>query len=394
MKVLVFTTSYPNRMYPRLGNFVQERMSEVGKLCSLQVLAPVSIASILKASKNNKVIKIPKYEVLNGLTVYHPRFFVVPRFFKFMDGLFLFLSSLNTARQISRTFDFDLIDAHFAYPDGFAGVLLGKYFKKPVTITLRGTINRLIKIPGRRQAIKFALSKAEKIFSVSSYLVSLARSLDIDEEKFVVIPNGVNPNLFKSLNKDWCRKELGIPKSTKVLISVGALVERKGHHRVIEVIPKILQEYSHFRFLIVGGGGVEGNIEAALKQEVKKLGLSNIVTFTGEVDQRMVNKLLCASDVFVLATRYEGWANVFFEAMACGLPVVTTDVCGNSEVIKDDRYGVLVPFGDKDKLAQSIIDAFQRDWDRDEIMRYASSRTWSHVAREVYEQFREILGKE
>lgn len=392
MKILVFTTVYPNNIHKQLGVFVKNRMSQVANHCDLVVVAPVSYF-FLNSLMGPKKKKLPPFvETQEGITVYHPKFYYIPGLFKFMDGFFLYWSTRNVVRKIQQTFDFDLIDGHFIYPDGFAAVLLGKYFNKPVTITLRGTINSLVHHPGRRQAIAYALKKADKVFSVSRYLADFAKKhFDIDPDKFVPIPNGVDPDKFRTADPVHSRKELKIDPDRKVIVSVGGLVQRKGHHRVLEIIPDLLNRFPDLLYIIVGGGTVEGNIEDQLKNRIDELGMQDHVMLTGEVPHDSVHKYLCASDVFVLATRFEGWANVFFEAMACGLPVVTTDVCGNPEVVRQGQTGILVPFGDQTALKQAVMDALDREWNRLEISRYALSRPWEKVGEEVIQNLAAVI---
>lgn len=393
MNVLVLTTVYPNEKQPNLGIFVHERIRHVSKLCEVKVLAPVPyfpLAGLIKEKYSHRITRI---EYQQGIEVHHPKFFVTPGIMKFLDGLFLFLSSIYSVRKIKKTFNFDLIDAHFVYPDGFAAVLLSILFRKPVTITLRGTLNRLINYKMRRLEIKFALKNANKIISVSAYLVKLAQSLGIEKEKFEVIPNGVDTSKFQVLGKMECRSKLCIPLNKKVIISVGALVYRKGHHRIMEILPDLIKKYHDLLYLVVGGGSVEGNISEILREQIKRLKLTEYVRLTGEVPHEKVNEYLCASDIFVLPTQYEGWANVFLEAMACGLPVITTNVCGNSEVVQNNEIGLLVPFGDREALLAAVDKALSANWDREAIIRYAHSQNWETVAEKVYKQFQEILSK-
>jgi len=391
MKVLVFTTVFPNEKQPNLGVFVRERMSRVAERCEIKVIAPVPYFPLAGLIKEKYRKRIPRIENQQGIEIFHPKFFLIPGIMKFLDGFFLYLSSKRFVKKIQKTFDFDLIDAHFAYPDGFAAVLLGRYFNKPVTITLRGTLNRLINYKGRRQAIRFALKNASRVFSVSAYLVKLAKSLGIDKSKFIVIPNGVDTSKFQVMDKSECRNKLGIPQDKKVIISVGALVERKGHHRVIETLPELIKKYPNLLYIVVGGGSVEGDMSISLNEQVRELSLKKHVRFAGEIPHSKVNEFLCASDVFALSTRFEGWANVFFEAMACGLPVITTDICGNAEVVRNGENGLLAPFGNREALADAINKAFTTDWDREAIINYAHGRTWDQVADEVYDQFCKIL---
>ena len=100
---------------------------------------------------------------------------------------------------------------------------------------------------------------------------------------------------------------------------------------------------------------------------------------------------LSASDIFVLSTRNEGWANVFLEAMACGLPVVTTDVGGNAEVVCRDELGSIVPFGDATALQQALDQALNKDWDRAAILDYARANQWDKRVAQLLQAFDRII---
>jgi glycosyltransferase involved in cell wall biosynthesis len=112
------------------------------------------------------------------------------------------------------------------------------------------------------------------------------------------------------------------------------------------------------------------------------------VTFLGPLPPDALKQPLSAADVFVLATRNEGWANVFLEAMACGLPVVTTDVGGNREVVNDPGLGMIVPFGDSAALEQALREALAKSWDRTAIRRYAEANDWQGRVDTLCELFR------
>jgi glycosyltransferase involved in cell wall biosynthesis len=178
-----------------------------------------------------------------------------------------------------------------------------------------------------------------------------------------------------------------------VLVSVGALVERKGQHRTLEVLPGLLKEFPDLKLLLVGSGGQEGDMEPRLREMVAENGLEDAVVFMGQRKHDALKAILSAADVFVLPTRFEGWANVFFEAMACGLPVVTTRVCGNPEVVKEGQTGLLVEFGEPEALQSALAQALSTEWDREAIAAYAASRPWDTVAEEVVAQFEDLLGK-
>lgn len=134
-------------------------------------------------------------------------------------------------------------------------------------------------------------------------------------------------------------------------------------------------------------------MSAALREQVARLGLSDRVIFTGPMSPDRLRVPLSAADAFVLATRNEGWANVFLEAMACGLPVVTTDVGGNREVVCRDELGTVVPFGDSETLEAAIAGALECQWDRDEIVAYARTNTWDRRIAILVDEFRALAGK-
>jgi teichuronic acid biosynthesis glycosyltransferase TuaC len=145
---------------------------------------------------------------------------------------------------------------------------------------------------------------------------------------------------------------------------------------------------------VVGGASPEGDWSAVLRQRVVELGLQDCVTFLGALAPKDLKVPLSAADVFVLATQNEGWANVFLEAMACGLPVVTTSVGGNAEVVAHPGLGILVPFGEPDELARAIAEALCRDWDRDAIVAHAEANDWDQRVAVLADEFAGIVARE
>lgn len=390
MKILVVTSVFPNIKQPTLGIFVKERMFCVARDCELKVVAPVPWFPFVNYIKRDYRPRVPYLEIQEGIEVYHPRFFSIPKFFKSLDGIFFFFSSIITMLNIRKNFKFDIIDSHFVYPDGFGAVLLGKLFKKPVTVTVRGTLRRLLKSPLLKIQVSYALRKAVKIFSVCEDLRKVVIKAGIPVEKVSVVPNGVDIKKFKPREKMEARRELGLPLDKKIILSIGGLVPRKGFHKVIGVLPKIKEKIPDVIYVIVGGASAEGNNERELKNMVKKLNLQNEVIFAGTQPYGRLCTWLSASDIFCLATTNEGWANVFLEAMACGLPVVTTKVGGNEEVIVSEDYGSFFDGYDSNEMAKKIVTALIKNWDRGKIINYAASNTWDERVKQLINQLNTI----
>jgi teichuronic acid biosynthesis glycosyltransferase TuaC len=393
-KIVVFSSLYPSQIRPTAGVFIRERMSRVVGHFPLAVVSPVPwfpFQGILRIWKPHFRPQPVTFEEQNGIKVYFPRFLSIPGLLKSWDGFFMALGSLSTLIKLRK--QFNIIDAHFAYPDGYAATLLGKWLKIPVTITLRGTEVPLSKMPGRKKRLLTALKNATRVFSVSDSLKQHVVSLGAQSDKIRVIGNGIDVDKFYPVAKNSARAELNIPEDARVLISVGALVNRKGFHRVIEVLPSLAAKYPELIYLIVGGDSPEGNIRKDLEHQVKMLKLEENVRFLGAYPSEQLKIPLSAADLFVLATANEGWANVFLEAMACGLPVITTEVGGNKEVVNDPRLGTVIPFGDSAALLSALLQGLERAWDRPLIIQYARENSWDTRVKMLLEEFQRIASK-
>ena len=395
-RLLVYTRVYPNAAQPNYGLFVRERMRRVGAELDIVVVAPAPwfpFQGLLGRLRPHSRPALPAVEVQDGITVHHPRFFCFPGIFKWTDAWFQALGSLPLLRRLRRDFDFDIIDAHFAYPDGVAARLLGRWLRRPYTVTLRGSLVRFGASGLHRRQIMQALSEAARVFSVADSLRQDAISWGIDPSHVQVVGNGVDLERFHPEDRIACRRELGLPEDARIMVSVGGLTERKGFHRVIEVMPELLQDYPDLHFVIAGGATPEGDNEAELRAQVQRLGIEDRVHLIGPVSPDRLRHVYSAGDLFVLATRFEGWANVFLEASACGLPIVTTRVGGNAEVVSSERVGLLVPYGDAPALRDAIRDALGRTWDRQAILEHARVNAWQTRIPQLLEAFQRIHGE-
>lgn len=377
--IVVLSSLFPSAVQPGAGLFIRERMFRVGRQLPLRVVAPTPwfpLQGLLRRWKPGFRPGAPAHEQQAGHEVWFPRFLSVPGVLKQFDGLAMALAAWPRLRALRRAGQLDLIDAHFAYPDGYAATLLGRWLGVPVTITLRGTESRLARDPVLAPRMVQALHAATRVFAVSDSLRQVAIGLGLPPDKVQVVGNGVDLARFRPEPKAEARRALGLAEDAPVLISVGGLVERKGFHRVIELLPALLQRHPGLRYLVVGGPSPEGDMGEALRAQVAQAGLDEVVHFLGPLPPDALRGPLSAADVFVLSTRNEGWANVFLEAMACGLPVVTTAVGGNAEVVCRPELGSVVPFGDAAQLEAAIDHALHHAWNRSAIRAYAEDNTW------------------
>ncbi len=390
--LVVFSALFPSAVRPGAGLFIRERMFRVAAQRPLAVVSPQPWfpgQSLIRLLRPGYRPQAPALEVQHGIRVYHPRFLSIPGLLRRFDGWSMALASIWVLRRLKRQ-GAQLIDAHFAFPDGEAATRLGRWLKLPVTLTLRGTEVPHSKNPALRPRLSRTLEAATRVFAVSDSLRRLALDLGTSAAKIEVVGNGVDTTRFHPVERAAARQKVGLPLDATVLVSVGALVERKGMHRVIECLPALRQRHPGLQYLVVGSGGPEGDNRAELEAQAARLGVAEQVHFLGAIPPDDLKWVLSAADVFVLATRNEGWANVFLEAMACGLPVITTDVGGNAEVVCRDELGSIVPFGDAAALLQALDAALSKQWDRAAILDYARANQWDKRVAQLlraYEPF-------
>lgn len=392
MRALVLSSVYPSPTRPVFGTFVRERVRHVAAVCEVKVVAPIPWFPWNARWRGLALARTPTVEERDGLTVYHPRVLSVPLVAKAADAVLYAGSILPLLRRIHRTFAFELIDAHFAYPDGVAAALLGAAFRCPVLITVRGDEARLRQHWLRRVQMRWALRRA-RVIAVSGALRAVAAEIaEIAPDDIRVIPNGVDAAIFHPTDRGAARAQLGLPAGRPILLSVGSLIERKGHQRILEILPGLTERHPDLLYVIVGGEGGGDSTRARIESLTRQHRLDGHVRVVPPQPHATVAAWLNAADVFCLATRWEGWCNALMEALACGLPVVTTRVGGNAEFIQPGIDGELVPYWDGAAFAAAVDAALVRTWDRAAIAGRAAARDWGHVAAAVGDEFARATG--
>jgi len=391
LRVLVIATLFPNPVQPVHGVFVLRRMRHVADRCDVRVLAPVAwfpfATTIFKRYRQR--IGIPAVAEMDGLLAEYPRFLSVPRYFKALDPLFLFVAVWWRARKLQREFNFDIIDAHLAWPDGYGALLLARLLGKPLTVTLRGhDVNDLPRIPSRRRQIVPVLTQADRVVSVAEALRTEAIALGCAPDRSITISNGVLTQLFFPHVQANSRETLHLAPDRRLIVSVGHLVERKGHHLIVEALGLLnARGYADVDVAIVGGAGEEGDMRATIEATTARLGLQGRVIMAGARKNEELPAWYAAADIMCLASSKEGWANVLLESLACGTPVVATNVWGTPEVINSPELGVLV-----DRTPESIADGLERalntSWNKERLVSYAGQHSWLDVATRVEASYR------
>lgn len=395
-RLIVFSSLFPSAASPAAGTFIRERMFRVARQLPIVVVAPQAWSPfdwLVRRFRPSFRPVAPAHETMDGIEVYRPRFFCLPGVLKRLDGWFMARSTLPAVRRLARGFGASIIDAHFLYPDGWAATRIAARLGLPVTITIRGSKDEWLIGTDRERYLVEAMRAANRLFAVSEALSrNVAQRLGIDAAKVTVIGNGVDLEKFAPVDRAEARRRLGLAADAKVIIGVGNLIPTKGFHRVIPLLPELRRRHPGLVYLIVGGGSSQGDQRGELEALARQHGVADIVRFCGRQPQEALKWHYGAADVFAQATEFEGWSNVLLEAMACGLPVVTTRVGGNAEVVTDAALGELVDWWDPDAFLGAVDRALVHDWDRERIVAYARSNTWDDRVGRLVAAFRELAG--
>ena len=391
LRTLLFSTLYPSSARPVHGIFVETRLRELLRSGEVEtkVVAPVPWfwSTDGRWGDYARMARTPRRETRNGIDVLHPRYPLLPKVGMTAAPLALACAAAPTVRRLIRDgFDFDVIDAHYYYPDGVAAALLARMFDKPFTVTARGTDLNLIPnhaLP--RAMIRWAARRADASIGVCTALVDVLRDWGIEPGRLHVMRNGVDLNRFCPLPQADMRRELQL-QGAPLLLSVGHLIERKGHHLAIDAMPAILAAHPQARLIIIG----EGEQRGALEAQVRTRGLAEQVILTGSLPNEQLARWYSAADALILASSREGWANVLLEAMACGTPVVATRIWGTPEVVTPPSGGVLVDQRSAAALAAAVLQLLGAPPDRARVRAYAEGFSWAQTSEAQLDLFRRL----
>ena len=385
MRVLTFTNLYPSAALPRHGIFIEHRLCQLLSTGSVEARVVAPIPWVPSSSRlfgqYATYSRVPSSEQRRGVQIHRPRFLAVPKLTSWINPYSMALSAARTLRKLQQEQDFDVIDAHFVYPDGAAAVLLGKWFGKPVVVSARGTdIHTFPQYRVPRMWIEWVLREAAALVSVSGSLATRLQQLGAPASKISVLRNGVDLKLFAPGDRDVLRRELNL--RGPLLLSVGHLVMDKGHHLVIEALPHLPDT----NLVIVG----DGPMRSRLQSLATELGVAGRVTWSGNVDQQTLVKYYGAADATVLASKEEGMPNVLLESMACGTPVVSADVGGASEVVDAAEGGILL----KERTEQAIVEAVRALTERPRpqaaVRKHAERFSWSATTEGLLALFERV----
>lgn len=377
MNIASLSLCYPSPAMPGAGTFVQKRLAAVANHASVRVFH--AIPTPVWSARAEPVI-------CNDIV---PPVTHIPM--PYIPGLSLPINPQLYTRAVLPIIQehhvdqpFDLIDAHFCFPDAVAAQTIAKILNIPYTVTLRGLFAKYTRNPLTRRSVINAPKNASAIITVSDDLKTQAAAHGIATDRIHVVPNGIDATIFKTGDKQSARTKLKRDPDEKILLTVGHLCPRKGTHRVIQSLPDLLRSHPNLHYVIVGDDAAERSFRQQLIRLVAKNNLQSHVTFTGHLPPSDIARWMQAADLFVLPTKNEGWCNVLHEAVACRIPIVTTNVGGNREIVAKDAGTIIPP---DNPLALTTAIAIHLDNPVEPPISALASRTWSTVADETLAVF-------
>ncbi|MDP2881160.1 MAG: glycosyltransferase family 4 protein [Azonexus sp.] len=391
IKTLLFSTLFPSTVRPVHGIFVETRLRELLKSGEVEtkVVAPIPWFPFPNKvfGEYGQFAATPRFETRNSIDVHHPRYFLPPKIGMNIAPHTLARAALPVIKKmINGGFDFDLIDAHYYYPDGIAASFIAKQLNKPFVVTARGTdLNLIPEFAYPKQLILQTAAAATASIGVCKALMDTLAELGADSGKLKVFRNGVDLDKFRPEDHAQARTRLKLTAKT-ILLSVGHLVERKGHHIAIEAMPSLPEDV----LLVIAGSGPE---RQALENLAQNIGVQPRVLFTGQLPNQDLKWWYSAADALVLCSSREGWANVLLESMACGTPVIATNIWGTPEVVSCPDAGVLMQDRTADALTASFSTLFHNYPSRSAVRQHAEKFSWQETTEAQLALFRHVAAE-
>jgi teichuronic acid biosynthesis glycosyltransferase TuaC len=340
--VLALSTLYPNPVNPRFGTFVARSLEALAKRGDWRVtlVNPIGLPP-LALGRYRPLADLPSESVEGGVTIHRPHFTLIPRIGARRNATAIARAVQPLVERIHAAKPIDVLDAQFFFPDGPAAAAVARATGLPLSIKARGSdISFWGEQDFARQQMLDAARTANGLLAVSRDLAGQMADMGMDAGKITVHYTGLDRDRFRPLGHTQLRRrlseELGfaMPDNAPLLVCVGALIERKGQGIAITA----LRDIPGARLVLVGKGEDEARLRALAASE----GAADRVHLAGSLDHDVMPLILSAADVMVLPTVSEGLANAWVEALACGTPVVTSDVGGARELITGDTAGRLV----------------------------------------------------
>ncbi len=385
LRILTLATFFPHTAKPNFGIFIERQTAGLAAREGVEVTVvnPIGIPPwpLSLNARYADLRSLPRQETWRGLNVYRPRFALFPVVGARHNAGLIARAAWPLVQRLHAEQPFDLIGAEFFYPDGPAAMQLADRLGIPFTVKARGNDIHLWAMRGDTgPQVAAAAAKAAGMLAVSKALKKEMVELGFDSGRIKVHYTGLDRSRFHPAGRANDRSRLDI--SGPLILSVGALIERKGQGLLIEALPKLPEA----KLMLAG----TGESESQYRRLAQQLGVSDRVIFKGSVPHDDLPSLFRAADIMALVSENEGLANAWVEALACGTPVISSNVGGAPELIKSSDAGRIVD-RNPDAIAAAARELLASPIPPEKVSAQVAHFSWEDNARELEEFFREIV---
>lgn len=390
IRILLFSSLFPHEGEPTLGIFVRNRLQHLmaDEKVEAIVVAPVPWFPLQWKvfGRYGRAAGASRVSQVDGLTVYHPRFLVFPKIGMRLTPAFLAFSARRLIRRLLKQgHAFDLLDAHYLFPDGVAAARIAREFELPFVVTARGSdVTQIARMTGPRTRVLESCKAAGHVITVSQSLKDLLVGMGLSANHVSSLRNGVDCDRFQPIEgaRGTVCLDAGLNPDLPIVLFAGWLIRRKR----VDIVLDALSQMPGVQAVIVG----DGDLRSKLEIQTQALKLEDRVVFVGQKSPDDMPTYFSAADVLCLPSEREGWANVMLEAMACGTPVVARAVDGALELIRDKETGRLVKGEDPADYARALT-AVIGDSSRDRVRQYAEGFDWQATSKAQVGIFRKVI---
>lgn len=372
MRILAVTSQFPIQGEPNRGRPLYQTLRALSGLAQVRVLSPVARYPAWAMPRSYRYRRHDDGFTVPGCDVRYVDYPALPMLSRPFNGA----ACARSLHAPLRDFAPDVVLAYWLYPDAYGAMRAARRAGVPLVVGARGSDLR-VRDPISRALTRPVLRAAARTLVVSDDLARVAeRDYGADPERLRVIGNGCDARIFHPQDRHAARAALDLRQDQPVIVYVGRLVIEKGLRELLQAVRLLQDRMGPLQLAFVGDGALRAELQAARGADD---GLA--LHLPGAQDPVEVARWMAAADVVTLPSWSEGHPNVLVEALACGRPVVATDVGGIPEVV-DARSGLLVPVRDSGALASALQAALARDWD-EAALASRHSRGWDEVAADT-----------
>jgi glycogen(starch) synthase len=390
MRIIMLTWEYPPRIVGGISRVVHDLSDKLGEQGNEVHVVTYWEPGAKEIEQQGKVIvhRVHTYDIAT-------------------DNFIQWVLQLNFAliecciKLINQTGKFDIIHSH-DWIVAFAARALKHAYNMPLVSTIHAT--EWGRNGGIHNSIQNYINGVEWWLTFESWKVivnsnhmknEVIKIFNLPEDKIHIIPNGININKFKGIERDQIFRRRYAADNEKIVFFVGRLVNEKGVHVLVEAIPKIIHYYNDVKFIITGKGP---QLEY-LKKRVKELNIAHKVYFTGYVSEEHLKKLYKCADIAVFPSLYEPFGIVALEGMLADIPVVVSDIGGLGEIVNHKVDGMKAYVGNSNSLADCILELLFSSEKAINIRRKALSKVhekynWDIIAQQTVGIYRQIVSQD